>query len=70
MLAELKVLVKGTRSIAEERKAAMPFIEHDSNLTAAPAEKMRKLSGVLRRVKRGKAGQVIHVNFWNVGPKF
>lgn len=54
---------KGTRSITEEEEAAMPVIEHDSNLTAAPAEKMRELSGVLRLVKQGKAGQVIHVNF-------
>ena len=41
----------------------MPGIEHDSNLTAAPAEKMRELSGVLRLIKQGRAGQVIYVNF-------
>ena len=40
----------------------MPGIEHDSNLTAAPAEKMRELSGVLRLIKQGRAGQVIYVN--------
>lgn len=63
MLAELKVLVTSVCSIAEERKNAMPVIEHDSNLTAAPAEKMRELSDVLRRVKQGQAGQAIHVHF-------
>lgn len=41
----------------------MPGIEHDSNLTAAPAEKMGKLSGVLRLIKQGRVGQVIYVNF-------
>ena len=48
--------MEGTRSIAEETKAALPVIGYNSNLTAVPAEKMRELSGVLRLVKQGKAG--------------
>ena len=55
--------VKGTCTIREEEITAMPVIKHVSNLIAALAEKMRELSGVLRLVKQGKAGQAIHVHF-------
>jgi hypothetical protein len=46
---------KSIRGVAEAKQAARAVIENSSELTAAPAERVRELSGVLRLVKAERA---------------
>jgi hypothetical protein len=46
---------RGIRGVAEAKRAANPGIDNGSELTAAPAERVRELSGVLRLVKAERA---------------
>jgi ribonuclease HI len=46
---------KGIRGVAEAKQAARHIIENGSELTTAPAERVRELSGVLRLVKAERA---------------
>jgi hypothetical protein len=52
---------KKIRGVAEAKKAATSVIDNGGELTAAPAERVRELSGVLRlvRVERVKT---LHMN--------
>lgn len=47
---------EGIRGVAEAKHAARAIIDNGSELTAAPAERVRGLSGVLR-LGQGRAGQ-------------
>jgi hypothetical protein len=46
---------KGIRGVAEAKQATRSVIDNGSELTAAPAERVRELSGVLRLVKAERA---------------
>jgi ribonuclease HI len=46
---------KGIRGVAEAKQAARAVIDNGSELTAAPAKRVRELSGVLRLVKAERA---------------
>jgi ribonuclease HI len=52
---------KGIRGVAEAKQAAISVIDNGSGLTAAPAKRVRELSGVLRLVKVERA-KSLHVN--------
>jgi hypothetical protein len=52
---------KGMRGVAEAKQAAKSAIENSSKITAAPAERVRELSGVLRLVKAERA-KGLHTN--------
>ena len=60
---------KGIRGVAEAKQAARNVIENGSELTAAPAERVRELSGVLRLVKAVRA-KSLHVNEDDVCVKY
>ena len=52
---------RGIRDVAEAKQAARAVIDNGSELTAAPAERVRELSGVLRLVKAERA-RGLHTN--------
>ena len=52
---------KGICGVSEAKNAANVVTENDSELTAAPVESGRKLSGVLRLVKAERAKD-LHTN--------
>lgn len=52
---------KGIRGVVEAKRAAVSTIDNGSELTAAPAERVRELSGVLRLVKAERA-KGLHTN--------
>lgn len=52
---------KGIRGVAEAKQAATSVIDNGSEPTAAPAERVRELSGVLRLVKAERA-KGLHTN--------
>lgn len=52
---------KGIRSVADTKHAAKIGIDNDSELTAAPAERVRELSSVLSLVKAERA-KSLHTN--------
>jgi hypothetical protein len=60
---------KGIRGIAEAQQAARAVVDNGSELTAAPAERVRELSGVLRLVKAERAKN-LHTNEDDVGVKY
>lgn len=60
---------KGIRGVAEAKQAARSVIEHGSEPTAAPAERVRELSGVLRLVKAERA-KGLHTNEDDVCVKY
>ena len=60
---------RGIRGVAEAKQAARAVIDNGSKLTAAPAERVRELSGVLRLVKAERA-KGLHVNEDDVCVKY
>jgi ribonuclease HI len=60
---------RGIRGVAEAKQAARDVIENGSELTAAPAERVRELSGVLRLVKVERA-KGLHTNEEDVCVKY
>jgi len=60
---------KGIRGVAEVKQAARTVIDNGGELTAAPAERVRKLSGVLRLVKAERA-KGLHINEEDVWVKY
>lgn len=60
---------RGVRGVAEAKQAARHVIEDGSELTAAPAERVRELSGVLRLV-RAEPAKGLHTNEEDVCVKY
>ncbi|KAL1581903.1 hypothetical protein WHR41_09480 [Cladosporium halotolerans] len=60
---------KGIRGVAEAKQAARSVIDNGSELIAAPAERVRELSGVLRLVKAERA-KGLHTNEDDVCVKY
>ena len=52
---------KGIRGVAEAKQAATSVIDNGSGTTAAPAERVRELSGVLHLIK-AKRAEGLHAN--------
>jgi type II secretory pathway component HofQ len=60
---------KGIQGVAEARKAAKEVVDNSSELKAAPAERVRELSGVLRLIKAERAKN-LHTNEEDVCVKY
>jgi hypothetical protein len=60
---------RGIRGVAEAKQAARSVIDNGNDLTAAPAERVRELSGVLRLVKAERA-KGLHTNEEDVCVKY
>lgn len=60
---------KSIRGVAEAKQAANSAVDNGSELTAAPAERVRELSGVLRLVRAERA-KSLHVNEDDVCVKY
>lgn len=60
---------KGIRGVVEAQQAAMSAIDSGSELIAAPAERVRELSGVLCLVKAERAKN-LHTNEEDVCVKY
>lgn len=60
---------KGISGVAEAEQAARHVIDNGSGLTAAPTERVRELSGVLRLVKAERA-KGLHTNEDDVCVKY
>jgi ribonuclease HI len=60
---------RGVRGVAEAKQAARHVIENGSELTAAPAERVHELLGVLRLIKAERA-KGLHINEDDVCVKY
>jgi hypothetical protein len=60
---------KGIRGVAEAKQPARAVIDNGSQLTVAPAERVRELSGVLRLVRAERARN-LHTNEDDVCVKY
>lgn len=60
---------KGIRGVAEAKQAAKAAVDNGSALTAAPSERVRELSGVLRLVKAERVKR-LHTNEDDVRAKY
>ena len=60
---------KGIRGVVEAKQSARHVIEDGSELTAAPSERVRELSGVLRWVRAERA-KTLHTNEDDVCVKY